>query len=62
MFETIREVAHSGLVSESFLRRLVAEGRCPGVYSGTRFLVNTELLREYLMEASRAATKGDAAG
>ena len=48
MLHTIREVAKSGIASESFIRRLVAQGRCPGVYSGTRFLVNVEKLIEFI--------------
>lgn len=48
MLQTIREVAKCGIASESFIRRLVAQGRCPGVYSGTRFLVNVPKLVEYI--------------
>lgn len=55
MFYTIRQVARSGLAPEHFIRRLVAQGRCPGVYSGTRFLVNLVQLREYLEAESRPA-------
>lgn len=48
MFKTIRQVAHYLGVPEALIRRLVAQGVCPGLYSGNRFLVNTEALREYL--------------
>lgn len=58
MFQTIREVARTGLAPEAFIRRLVAKGKCPGVYSGNRFLVNVEMLREYLEEQSRVMVKG----
>lgn len=58
MFSTIRQVARTGLASESLIRRLVAQGRCPGIYSGNRFLVNTEQLREFLEEQSRAPKGG----
>lgn len=58
IFQTIREVARSGLASEHFIRLLVAQGRCPGIYSGNRFLVHVEALKEYLDEVSR--TKGGA--
>lgn len=51
-FKTIRETARTGLLSEYRLRILVAQGRCPGVYSGRRFLVNVELLTQMLVEAS----------
>ena len=55
MFRTIRDVARYLKIPESFVRRLVAQGVCPGVYSGNRFLVNVEALREYLDEESRKA-------
>lgn len=53
MFKTIRQVARYLDISESLVRRLVAQGVCPGVYSGNRFLVNVEALREYLETESR---------
>nr|DAL06869.1 MAG TPA: hypothetical protein [Caudoviricetes sp.] len=31
----------------------MAQGVCPGVYSGNRFLVNVDALREYLEAESR---------
>lgn len=55
MFRTIRDVARYLKIPESLVRRLVAQGVCPGVYSGNRFLVNVEALREYLDEESRKA-------
>ena len=53
LFQTIRQVARYLEIPEAFVRRLVAQGVCPGVYSGNRFLVNTEALREYLDNESR---------
>lgn len=53
MFQTIRQVARFLKIPEGLVRRLVAQGRCPGVYSGNRFLVNVEALREYLDAESR---------
>ena len=53
MFKTIRQVARYLDISESLVRRLVAQGVYPGVYSGNRFLVNVEALREYLEAESR---------
>lgn len=53
MFKTIRQVARYLDISESLVRRLVAQGVCPGIYSGNRFLVNVEALREYLEAESR---------
>lgn len=46
MFQTVRQVARYLEVPERLVRRLVAQGVCPGVYSGNRFLVNVEALRE----------------
>lgn len=53
MFQTVRQVARYLEITESLVRRLVAQGVCPGVYSGNRFLVNVEALREYLEAESR---------
>ena len=53
LFQKIRQVAHDLEIPEAFVRRLVAQGVCPGVYSGNRFLVNVEALREYLEAESR---------
>lgn len=43
-----------GLVSERYIRALVSAGRCPGIYSGKRFLVNVTALAEQLDAESRA--------
>lgn len=53
MFQTVRQVARYLEVPERLVRRPVAQGVCPGVYSGNRFLVNVEALREYLEAESR---------
>lgn len=53
MFQTVRQVARYLEIPESLVRRLVAQGVCQGVYSGNRFLVNVEALREYLEAESR---------
>lgn len=37
MFQTVRQVARYLEIPESLVRRLVAQGVCPGVYSGNRF-------------------------
>lgn len=52
-FKTIRQVAASGLISEHYLRGMVARGECPGFRSGNRFLINVEQLKEKLNELSR---------
>lgn len=53
VFQTIRQSARYLEIPETYIRRLVAQGVCPGVYSGNRFLVNVEALREYLETKSR---------
>lgn len=52
-YKTIRQTAASGLISEHFLRGMVARGECPGFRSGNRFLINVEQLKEKLNEMSR---------
>ncbi len=52
-YKTIRQVAASGLISEHYLRCMVAREECPGFRSGNRFLVNVEMLKEKLNELSR---------
>jgi hypothetical protein len=47
-FKTIRQTAATGIAPESFIRRMVAQRRCPGIYSGNRFLVNVDALTEQL--------------
>lgn len=53
-FLTIRQTAAEGIISEHQLRLLVAQGKCPGIYAGTRFMVNTAALEEMLEKQSRA--------
>lgn len=52
-FRTIRQVAGLGLLSEHQLRLRVAQKRCPGIYCGSRFLINLEALMEQLDTESR---------
>lgn len=54
-FMTIRKAAKTGIAAESFIRLLVAQGRCPGIRSGNRFYVNYEALCEMLDAESRKA-------
>ena len=44
-------------VTESFLRRLEAQGKLPGPYSGKTKLVNVPMLIELLNEESRKEVK-----
>lgn len=59
-FKTIRQTAKMGLTSEADLRARVKTGRCPGVYHGSRFMVNISALAELLDEESRRAVTGGA--
>ena len=54
-FKTIRQTAATGIASENFIRLLVAQGRCPAIRSGNRFLVNVSALCEMLDAESRKA-------
>lgn len=54
-FLTIRKAAALGVMSEHYLRQLVAQGKCPGIKSGNRFLINVEALTEQLEAESRKA-------
>ena len=56
-FATIRETAKTGLISETFLRTLVAQGRVPCVRAGSRVYVNLPLFIELLDRESREAVK-----
>jgi len=48
-YQTIRSVARDPLFpNETTLRAMVKSGTCPGYYQGTRFYVDTVLLREHL--------------
>lgn len=47
-FQTIRETAKLGILSEYNLRLRLAQGKLPGVYSGNRFLVNVPMLMQKL--------------
>ena len=47
-FQTIRQVAKSGLISEHYLRLRLKQSKLPGFYSGKRFIVDYEALVEML--------------
>ena len=57
-FLTIRQTAAQGVVSEHFLRQLVAQGSCPGLYAVKRYLVNFDALLEMLDSMSRENIRG----
>lgn len=52
-FKTIRQTAATGILSEHRLRLMVAQGVCPGIKTGNRFLINVSALAEMLDEESR---------
>lgn len=52
-FYTIRQTAATGILPENRIRIMVAEGSCPGIRSGNRFLVNLDALAEMLDAESR---------
>lgn len=58
--KTIRQTAAMKIVPEHYLRSLVAQGRCPGIYSGNRFLVNVPALIEQLDAESRQPKEANA--
>lgn len=45
---TIREIAATGVLPETALRRMLKQGKLPAVYSGTKAYINFELLCEML--------------
>lgn len=47
-FVTIKQASRMTGLSQYFLRGLVRDGQCPGVHSGNRFLVDTEMLMRKL--------------
>lgn len=50
---TIRQTAATGILPEYRIRCMVAQGVCPGIRSGNRFLVNVAALEEMLDAESR---------
>lgn len=55
-FMSIREVAKTGLISETYLRNMVKEGMCPCIKSGKKVLINYDALVEKLDKMSRGKT------
>lgn len=51
-FLTIRQTAATGILNEHRLRIMVAQGICPGIKTGNRFLVNYDALVNLLNAAS----------
>ena len=47
-FQTIRQVAKSGLLSEHYLRLRLGRGELPGFFVGNRFMVDYAALEDML--------------
>lgn len=56
-FLTIRRAAAEVGLPHTLLRKMLANSTLPGFYSGNRYYVNLDLLREKLEEQSHSATK-----
>ena len=56
-FKTIRQTAALGILTEHRLRLMVAQGVCPGIRTGNRFLVNVDALAKLLDKQSRVEVK-----
>ena len=41
---TVREVAKTGVLSEYALRQMLKQGKLPAIYSGSKALINYDLL------------------
>lgn len=57
-FKTIRQTAAMGILPEHRLRMMQKQNRLPGIFSGTRFLVNVQALIEQLNQESVANAEG----
>lgn len=58
-FATIRELSRAGVLSETALRRLHAQGQLPGIFVGNRFYANTAMLIEKLdIQSATQADRG----
>ena len=52
---TVRQVASTGLLPESAIRRLLHEKKIPAVYSGKKAFINFDILCEQLANLSPVA-------
>lgn len=58
-YETIKKTSCiPGMPTESAIRRLVKQQRCPGWYAGSRFYVNVDALTAMLEQKSMEAVNG----
>ena len=54
-FITIRQAAQEGIMPEYRLRMRLKEKRLPGIYAGTKFMINRAALLELLERESKAS-------
>lgn len=52
-YESARKFGKRGIVSENYVRRLIAMNACPGIRVGSHFRVNVDALMEKLEQESR---------
>ena len=52
VFMTIRETARVSGLSEKYLRQIQKEKKLPGIYCGTRYMVNFPMLMQALSHSS----------
>lgn len=52
---TVRQIAATGLLPESAIRRLLKEGKIAAVYSGKKAFINFDLLCEQLANLKPAS-------
>ena len=45
---TVREIAATGILTETAIRRLLKEGRLPAIYSGKKAFINFDIMCEML--------------
>ena len=50
---TVREIAATGVLTETAIRRLLREGKLPAIYSGKKAFINFDLMCEKLEEATK---------
>lgn len=52
-YETIRETDPDSVLTMTALRRLVVSGKLPSVRAGSKYLLNLDMLQEYLQNPER---------
>lgn len=59
-FKTIRQTAAEGILPEFRMRQMLKQGKLPGIYSGTRYLVNVDALKAMLEEQTAQSVQSSA--